>query len=87
MRDHDLTWGIAGEGAPAVERGTFADALRQLGNAPLVTVSKSAAVNPRHIQTFTRDDVTMVDGTRFSFSRPRKKEALRRIAEALEGIA
>lgn len=84
--DHNLHWHMAGTGgasAVLVERSTLKKAIGDLADGPMVRVSNHTLANTDYVQTITRDALVMADGSCLRFSRARKKDALKALADHL----
>ena len=84
---HYLKYHLAATGETIRVRGTISAAEEQLGGGRFVRVSVSHIVNIGHIATLLPDSVVLDDGTVAYFSRSRKREASRKIADYFGGDA
>ena len=82
---HYLEYHVAGESAPIRIRGTISAAESTLGGGRFARVSVSHIVNADHIAALLPEGVRLDDGTQVYFSRSRKREASRQIADYFGG--
>ena len=81
---HTITYHLVGGGTVRAS-GSLSKLEAQLGDGPFARVSNNDLVNMDHIRSLAGNDVIMASGARVSFSRPRKANALAKIAGYLGG--
>lgn len=81
---HRLTYHIEGEG-PLEARGSLAQVEEELGDAPVVRVSKSYLANMDHIALVRSSEVQMSNGDTLPISRTHKKDVVDKVTDYLGG--
>ena len=86
VRGHELTYHLTNGDTVSV-RATIAEAEEKLAEAPFVRISKSFLVNMRHIKAFTKQEVTLFDGTALPIGRTMRDASTEKIIGYLGGMA